>query len=396
MLIQFFIEVTEPFIKLIHIPFFQKQLADYRAGEGESPVSFEATLHCIHVLTLSTLSSSFVLDFFRRPRDTLLVDLRKSAEEALIKADFLRTRQPNVLRALLYFINFLFEMNDIEYASSLLGVAHRLSLHISLHHDLPHTSPFVRDLRRRLWHYLIHLNSRAGTLLSLSPIFPTEWSTPPPTHASDNQWEPFRSASETFTGSPAPVVGYADTSFILARAEIEALNTLLRGSEMSFPAMESYIATQRTEILQKYLSNISPHPLQRFISSLLTIHLSALSLSARHLHHKTATPSFRADTFLAAIILLESISAVESDLDFLQFAWVLRAFVPVQAIVTVLTCTLFDSKPDCEERAWREIDRMYKRYNSVDCRLVGEEVFEPINALRERALEVRRQREMEM
>lgn len=389
MLIQFFLEVTEPFIKLIHIPFFHKQLADYRAGEGENPIYFESTLHCIHALTLSTLSSDFVLDFFHHPRDDLLAILRKTAESALAKAEFMRTHQPNVLRALLYFINFLFEIGDIEYASSLVGVAIRTAFRIGLHHDWTEGPPFVRDLRRRLWFHVQHVDHRAASLLGVPSTLKPEWDTPPPSNAFDATWEPFRTADPTFTGEPGPMTGFTDTSFVLARAEIETIQTQIRSSSMSFPAMSSHITSQQTSIQQVYLTNSGTHPLQRFMLGLISIHLSAVHLSARQLHHKIASSPFRDGTFLAGIELLESISALEDDMELTQFAWMLRAFQPIQAIVTVLTCTLFKSTPECEARAWRQIDRVYARYDNADCQLARSAVFEPVNALREQALEGR-------
>ena len=83
-------------------------------------------------------------------------------------------------------------------------------------------------------------------------------------------------------------------------------------------------------------------------------------------------------------------------MEYIQYVWMLRAFVPIQAIVTVLTCTLFKSTPDCEARGWRQIDKVYARYDNADCRLAKSSIFEPVNALREQALEVRRRREMQM
>jgi hypothetical protein len=396
MLIQFFLEVTEPFIKLIHVPFFRKQLAECRAGEGENPLYFEPALHCIHALTLATLSSDFVFDFFRRPRDELLAILRKTAEEALIKADFMRSHQPNVLRGLLYFINFLFEINDIEYASSLVGVALRTAFRIGLQHDYTDGSPFVRDLRRRIWFHLQNLDRRAANLLGVESTMKPEWDVPTPQNAFDDAWENFRTAQETFTGEPPPLIGFTDTSFVLARFEIETLQDLIRSSNLSFAAMSTYITTSQAEIQRKYLSNSNPHPLQRFMTNLLEIHIDAVYLAARQAHHKDANETFRGETFMAGIELLEKISALEDEMEYIQYVWILRAFVPIQAIVTVLTCTLFKSTPDCEARGWRQIDKVYARYDNTDCRLAKSSIFEPVNALREQALEVRKRRDMQM
>lgn len=394
MLIQFFLEVTEPFIRLQHVPFFLKQLAEYRAGE--KLLYFEALIQSVHALALATLSSDFVLDFFRSPRDELLAILRKKAEEALTKADFMRSPQPNVMRGLLYFINFLFEIGDNEYASSLVGVALRAAFRIGLQHDYTDGSPFVRDLRRRIWLHLQYLDRRAAKLLAAESTMRPEWDTPPPQNAFDETWENFRTTQVTFNGEPPAVTGYTDTSFVLARAEIEILQDRIRASNMTFEEMENYISEQHQDIWRKYLVNSSSHALQRFMVVLLEIHVGAVHLTARQAHHKDANADFRGQTFIAAIELLEKISALEDEMEYVQFVWVLRSFVPIQAIVTVLTCTIFKSTPDCEARGWQQIDKVYARYDNADCRLAKSSIFEPVSALREQALEVRRQREMQM
>ena len=394
MLIQFFLEVTEPFIRLLHAPFFQEQLLEYRAGE--SPLYFEPLLHCIHALTVATLSSEFVLDFFHRPRDQLLGNLRTTAEEALKKADFMRSHQPNVLRALLYFISFLFEIGDNEYASSLIGVALRAAFRIGLHHDYTDDIHFVRDRRRRIWLHLRYLDRRAASLLGVESTMKPEWDTPHPQHAYDKTWEAFRTAEENSDGEPPALRGYADTSFVLARAEIETLQDQIRASSMSFAHLNKHIHEQQEEIWDKYFENSGTFTLERFMGSLLEMHVDAVYLAARQAHHKEADEQVRGETFIAGIELLEKISALEDDMEYIQYVWVLRSFVPIQAIVTVLMCTLFTSTLECETRAWRQIDRVYARYDNVDCRLAKSSIFDPVNALREQSLEQKRQEDTEM
>lgn len=394
MLIQFFMDGNEPFIRLSHVPFFQKQLQEHR--NGHSPLYFETVLPCIDALAMAALSSEFVNDFFQRSRDELIPILRRKAEAALNKADFMRTHQPIVLRALLYFTTFLFEIGDNEYASSLIGVAWRAAFKIGLQHDFVESPPFVRDARRRLWLHLQYLDIRAANLLGVEPMRKAEWDTPAPKNTFDETWEDYRTTKDGFTGEPPAVMGFTDTSFVLVRAQIEVLHQQIRSGSMTFEHMETHISERHQEIWRRYLSNSGSKPLHRFMVALLEIHLGSVYLTARQMHHKEASDDFRGQTFMTAIDLLERISAIEADLDFMQHLWVLRSFVPIHAIITVLTCILFNSTPDCEARGWVQIDKVYARYDNVDCRLAKTSVFEPVNALREQALQVKRQRQMQM
>ena len=394
MLIQFFLEGNEPFIRLSHVPFFNQQLREHRSGQ--SPLYFETVLPCIDALAMAALSSDFVHDFFGRSRNELLPTLRKKAEAALIKADFMRSQQPIVLRSLLYFITFLFEIGDNEYASSLVGVAWRAAFRIGLHRDRTDTSPFVRDARRRMWLHLQHLDNRAASLLGVESMMKTEWDTLAPKNASDETWEDYRTARESFDSEPPAVIGFTDTSFVLARAQIEMLQQQIRSASMTFEHMETYIGERQQDIWLRYVSDSGNKPLERFMVTLLEIQISAVYLTARQAHHKESSDNFRAQSFITAIELLERISAVEADMYYNQYSWALRAFVPIRAIVTVLTCMLFNSTPNCEARGWQQIGKIYARYDNVDCQLAKSSVFEPVNVLREQALQAKRQREMQL
>ena len=165
---------------------------------------------------------------------------------------------------------------------------------------------------------------------------------------------------------------------------------------MTFEQMENYIQERQQELWLRYLSKSCDKPLHRFMTALLEIHIDAVYLTARQAHHKETNDDFRGATFLAGIELLERISALEAELEYIQYAWVLRSFVLVRVIVTVLTYTLFKSTSDCEARGFNKIDKVHARYDNTDSRLAKSSVFHSVNALREQALEVRRQRNMEM
>ena len=173
-------------------------------------------LPSIHALALSTLSSDFVHDFFRRSRYELLAILPRKAEESLTRAGLMRSPRPMVLRDLLYFIAFLFEIGGNEYATSSVGVALRAALRIGLHHDFVDASSFVKDARRRLWLHLRYLDKRAANLLGVDSTMKPEWDTPSPTNVFDETWEIFRTADQGFTGEPPALIGYAGMSFVLA------------------------------------------------------------------------------------------------------------------------------------------------------------------------------------
>ena len=110
---------------------------------------------------------------------------------------------------------------------------------------------------------------------------------------------------------------------------------------MPFAHVENCIHEQQEEIWNKYLTNSGSLTLQRFMAGLLEIHVDAVRLAARQAHHKEANEQFRGETFIAGIELLEKISALEDEMEYIQFVWMLRSFVPIQAIVTVLMCHTF-------------------------------------------------------
>ena len=391
MIIEFFLKNTEPFILMLHVPFFHVQLAEYRGGQN--PPYFEAVLPSIHALGLATLSSTFVLDFFGRRREELISITRRNAEEALTKIDFMRSQHPIVLRGLLYFVTFLFEIGENEYASSLLGVALRAALSIGLNHDSADVYPFVRDAHRRSWLYLRYLDDRAAKILGVESMTKPEWNTPPPFNVTEDTWEMYRTARAGVAGESPAIQGYTDVSFVLVRAKVQILQEQILSSDMTFQDMEILIANKKRELWEEYLSNHGSTTLPNFAIALLDTYIGAISLAARQVHHKEANDDFRGQTFVAGIELLERISTLEANIEYIQYMWVLRSFIPMRAVIIVLSGTLFRSSLGYEARAWEQIGKVYDRYDNADCRVAKTSTFEPINALREQALEVKHHRE---
>ncbi|EXJ84092.1 hypothetical protein A1O3_04759 [Capronia epimyces CBS 606.96] len=113
----------------------------------------------IYTLAVTSISSDQCQASFGDTRDALLTRYRAASLQALVAADFLTTKEFEVLQAL---VLFLLADPESELTSTLTGAAIRLGQKMGLHRDEsdPKISFFEREMRIRLWWWLCGLDSR--------------------------------------------------------------------------------------------------------------------------------------------------------------------------------------------------------------------------------------------
>ncbi|KIX10125.1 uncharacterized protein Z518_01206 [Rhinocladiella mackenziei CBS 650.93] len=156
---QIFVETVNPFIKIVHVPTLQQRILDASWDLANVPKPLTAMLFAIYTLAVTSLSSEECHASFGETRDTLLSRYRVATVRALIAADFLITREVEVLQA---FVLFLFADPESELTSSLTGAAIRLGEKMGLCRETPDPkiSFFEKEMRVRLWWQLYGLHSR--------------------------------------------------------------------------------------------------------------------------------------------------------------------------------------------------------------------------------------------
>ncbi|KAF9871859.1 C6 transcription factor [Colletotrichum karsti] len=109
------------------------------------------------------MSPDDCLGAFNETRPTLMTRYRTAAFQALVNADFLTTRDFEVVQAL---VLFLFTNPESELASTLTAAALKLCRNMGVHNTRPDPkiSFFQREMRIRLWWQLYGLEARTRAL----------------------------------------------------------------------------------------------------------------------------------------------------------------------------------------------------------------------------------------
>ncbi|KAK5272202.1 hypothetical protein LTR96_001832 [Exophiala xenobiotica] len=157
---QIFVECVNPLTKIVHVPTLQQRILDATWDTANVSRPLTAMLFAIYTQAITSMSSDECLDTFGETRDDLLTRYRVATIRALMEADFLTTRDFEVLQA---FVLFLLANPDSELTSTLTAAAIRLGQKMGLDRENndPEVSFFEKEMRVRLWWRLLGLDSRS-------------------------------------------------------------------------------------------------------------------------------------------------------------------------------------------------------------------------------------------
>ncbi|TDZ33749.1 Aurofusarin cluster transcription factor aurR2 [Colletotrichum spinosum] len=156
---QVFIEKVAPLLKIVHVPTLQQRILDASWDVGSASSSLRATMFAVYTQSVTALSPEECHGTLNESRETLLTRYRTATFRALVEAEFLTTRDFEVLTAL---VLFLFANPTCDLTTTLTTTAIKLGKKMGLHrnsHDA--TLPFLeQEMRVRLWWQLNGLEAR--------------------------------------------------------------------------------------------------------------------------------------------------------------------------------------------------------------------------------------------
>ncbi|KPM42801.1 hypothetical protein AK830_g3739 [Neonectria ditissima] len=172
-----FVESVNPLTKIIHVPSLQPRILDASWDPSAASKSLKAMLFAIYTQAVSSMPADDCMASFDETRDVLFIRYRAATFRALVDAEFLTTRDFEVLQA---FVLFLLADPESDLTSTLTGAAIRLGQKMGLHRENadPEMSFFDKEMRVRLWCQLCGLDSRSRAVI-------TPGMNPPPSELGD-------------------------------------------------------------------------------------------------------------------------------------------------------------------------------------------------------------------
>ncbi|RGP81254.1 transcription factor [Fusarium longipes] len=156
---QTFVETVNPLVKIVHVPTLQKRILDASWDPSliEKPLS--ALMFSIYTLSVTSLTPENCQSFLGQDRGALLDRYRIATMRVLAEANYMETKEFEVLQAMTLFI---FSNPESAIASNLTAVAIRTGQMMGLHKIDSDTklSFFEKEMRVRLWWQIKGLDSR--------------------------------------------------------------------------------------------------------------------------------------------------------------------------------------------------------------------------------------------
>ncbi|KAJ4127793.1 hypothetical protein NW768_008068 [Fusarium equiseti] len=155
---QTFVETVNPLIKIIHVPSLQKRILEATWNPSGIDKSLAALMFAMYTLSVTSLSSEDCQSSLGQDRGVLITRYRTATLRALTEADFMTTKELEVLQAIVLFV---FSNPESEISSTLTAVAIRTGQMMGLHKiEDTKLSFFEKEMRIRLWWQIKGLDSR--------------------------------------------------------------------------------------------------------------------------------------------------------------------------------------------------------------------------------------------
>jgi hypothetical protein len=160
-----FKENVDPVIKVSHIPTREPEILQNAAILGSLSRPSECVMFSIYYAAITSTPPDECKYRFGESKGDLLARFRFGMEQALARADFLRTDSIFVLQSFIIFLVCLRRHEDPRTIWSLSSLALRIAQGLGLHRDgsnYSNVTPFRQEMRRRIWWQTVILDSRAS------------------------------------------------------------------------------------------------------------------------------------------------------------------------------------------------------------------------------------------
>ncbi|KAL9131066.1 MAG: hypothetical protein Q9217_000889 [Psora testacea] len=394
--------------KVLHAPSLRKMVANVASGLDDIPTDnyVEPMLFAMYYAAITTLTNEQCLKEFQDGRDSLLAKYRAGTERALANADFLNTTELGTLQALSIFLITIRANDDSQYTWTLTAVAVRLAHALGLHREGMSVgmSPFMREMRRRLWWQLIVLDVRCCEDRASDPLI-SEWSfnTLRPLNINDSDISP------EMTEPPVERVGFTEMSKCSVSHEVAFLKWRFgympplrddRGNvpkPLNFQEQMAMLTEVEKTIHDKVLVHCDPsNPIAWVASVIARLIMCRIRLVVYHPVEFADRPSARTNVsgeqlLETAVQVLEYSNLLDTEPAAAQWQWFFKTYVQWYTLATTLAELCVQSKGPLVERAWRIVDLVFDNWSARIADSPNGMLWRPMKKLMSKAQATRRQ-----
>ncbi|KAI9844386.1 MAG: hypothetical protein M1837_005587 [Sclerophora amabilis] len=400
---------VDPVLKLLHGP----SLRRYLHGETRELACSPGTmgLHALRYAVFYAATTSLTPDECERQigeeRAALLTRYRAEIELGLAMADFVHTEELSTLQALVIFLFSVRANDSTRFSWTLTSLAVRIAHALGLHREgrFPPHSPFLLQMRRRLWWQICELDSHAASDRGSDPfIAKSSFNTKLPLHVDDEDLcpEDLHEVSER--------EGFVQMTFSLICHEVfdvirqlnyvpagESRRTLEEADDPWAKRRNRVIACQR-RIEQRYLRQCKGNgPFQQYTRLAADIITAVMWLMTyRPLQRQTditaSIPVPYPGILHLSVEVIEKTHQIYADPVGRPFKWQSSTWVMWHAMAVMLAELCIQTEGTTVERAWAVVDSVFEEMAQHVADSEKGRLWRPIRKLMNRASKVRKRR----
>ncbi|KAF7188035.1 C6 finger domain transcription factor adaR [Pseudocercospora fuligena] len=223
-LLNAYLNYVEPIYKLLHVPTLKAFMADgqpYMNRPADAPCN-KALKAAIYFAAANAYTEEECESKFGKSQDLVVLQYRRMVDIALYQADPLNTTEVATIQACALYIASARITDSSRRAWSLVGMLVRVGRAINIHRELQGESIYMAEMKRRLWYFIVFLDSYASIDRGSEPaIHPDTYNRRLPTNCND---EDFGESSTTITPRPNEI---ADMTVSLIAMEASDLTLRL-------------------------------------------------------------------------------------------------------------------------------------------------------------------------
>ncbi|KAH6867503.1 hypothetical protein B0T10DRAFT_419731 [Thelonectria olida] len=351
-----FFDYIEPFIRTTHKGSYWQMVADYRQGTCVSVREVEALMFATQYITATVLPASVIKEQLGVARSELSNQLQKATELSLDLANLMRSRHTVLLNALLYYITCQFHTGNCEVGSTLLGLAERTARRVGMQRDPTYYSyaPWIVEMRRRTWGHIAALDAQSANMDGLESVLLALGDVQRSHNANDADWKPSPLVGTDL--GPRDREGFSDATVPLIRRELsKACNNLFKawGTISSCEGLVAIVGETEKYLRFKFIQHFDgSNPIQLVITQWYNAMIKSLHVLVL--------------IYDDSLACLEEFERGEKAATSHHWQWAFRWPIPIHCIAGLLLGLARQPDHADTDRAWKQIDVVFQRYNNED------------------------------
>ncbi|KAF2161749.1 hypothetical protein M409DRAFT_27806 [Zasmidium cellare ATCC 36951] len=364
---EIFLKNVDPVFKVLHRPTVERLLqGDSYFGQAPDAPPNRALRATMWFAAVTTISDAECFARFRQSRNELLHLYRRHVDVAMAQADLINTSDLATLQAFVLYTASARITDRSRRAWTMTGLVVRIAHGMGLHREIGTDSPYMKEIKRRLWHQIRVLDAFSAVDRGTELLVQMSTSdTPLPSNVNDSE---FNESTEIITNREE---GLSDMTFNLMAHWATTLTMKLLTPEESGSKGQTW--QQRLDsslslgkqLREKYLQYCDLSiPFHRFLYTVgNSMAASSVLRAVRPMQKHVSSVPPRVDSPFVLQLAVNSLKESESthvDPETEGWRWIFWVQWHALAVALAGLCSIRDN--ELASTAWQYVDKAYERH----------------------------------